>query len=259
MLGQLSIRNIVLIEQLDLHFEQGLSVLTGETGAGKSILLDSLSLALGGRGDGSLVRKGEPEGSITAVFEPESGHPVFLLLSENGVTTSDELILRRVQKADGKTKAFINDAPVSAALLRKIGLLLVEIHGQHDDRAMLDSSTHRVLLDAYGGLHAQCQMTARAWDGWKDAENSLSVFKSEIEVAQREADYLRASCEELQLLAPEAGEETDLADRRQKLMKVEQVATDLSEANEELSACILPSLDVRYTSDSEFIDRKRLV
>ncbi|MEM7068157.1 MAG: DNA repair protein RecN [Pseudomonadota bacterium] len=235
MLVQLSIKNIVLIERLDLQFNDGLSALTGETGAGKSILLDSLSLALGGRGDGSLVREGQHEGSVTAVFELPVGHTVFSLMSENGIETSDELIFRRVQKADGKTRGFINDAPVSATLMRQIGTHLVEIHGQHDDRAMLDAASHRLLLDAHGGLEALCDMTQRAWDALSEAKAELAKLQAEIEEAQREADYLRSSCEELSLLAPEAGEEGDLADRRQKLMKIEQVATDLSEANEELS------------------------
>ncbi|MEM9331830.1 MAG: DNA repair protein RecN [Pseudomonadota bacterium] len=235
MLAQLSIRNIVLIEQLDLHFDAGLSVLTGETGAGKSILLDSLALALGGRGDGSLVRKGADEGSITAVFELQDGHPVFNFLSANSIPVDDEVILRRVQKRDGKTRAFVNDSPVSAAMLRQVGLKLVEIHGQHDDRAMLDPASHRELLDAHGGLEVQSKLVESAWDAWREAEDNLANLKREVEEAQREADYLRASCEELKMLAPESGEETELADRRQKLMKVEQVATDLAEANEELS------------------------
>ncbi len=235
MLAQLSIRNIVLIEHLDLQFDEGLSALTGETGAGKSILLDSLSLALGSRGDGSLVRKGEAEGSITAVFELPDGHPIFRFLSDNGISISDELLLRRIQKADGKTRAFINDAPVSAALMRLVGLQLVEIHGQHDDRAMLDPATHRLLLDAHGGLETQTGLTEKAWDAWREAEEALARLEEEVADAQREADYLRTSCEELKLLAPETDEETNLADRRQKLMKIEQVATDLSEANEELS------------------------
>ena len=235
MLAQLSIRDIVLIEQLDLEFTEGLSVLTGETGAGKSILLDSLALALGGRGDGSLVRNTMEEGSVTAVFELVDGHPVFGILSDNGISISDGLILRRVQKKDGKTRAFINDAPVSVGLMKEVGSLLVEIHGQHDDRAMLDAATHRIVLDAHGGLEAQCQMTERAWRSWKDADANLDELKAEVENAQREADYLRTSCEELKLLAPEPGEETSLADRRQKMMKVEQVATDLAEANETLS------------------------
>jgi len=235
MLVQLSIRDIVLIEQLDIEFSGGLSVLTGETGAGKSILLDSLALALGGRGEGGLVRNDVNEGSVTAVFEPHDGHPVHKLLDENGVSTRDGLILRRVQKSDGKTRAFINDAPVSVGLMKQVGSQLVEIHGQHDDRAMLDASTHRNLLDAHGGLEAQVTLTGNAWRGWKEAEQKLHVLQAEVEEAQREADYLRASSEELKLLSPEPGEETKLADQRQKMMKVEQVATDLSEANETLS------------------------
>ena len=235
MLAQLSIRNIVLIDQLDIRFDKGLSVLTGETGAGKSILLDALSLALGSRGDGSLVRKGEEEGSITAVFDVPEGHPVLSHLEANGFTGSEDLILRRIQRADGKTRAFINDSPVSASLMRQVGSQLIEIHGQHDDRAMLDPSSHRYLLDAHGGLEAQCSMTESAWDCWKEAEKKLAALRDEVEAARRDADYLRSSCEELKILAPEPGEETDLADRRQKMMKIEQVATDLSEAHEELS------------------------
>ncbi len=235
MLAQLSIRDIVLIERLDIEFSNGLSVLTGETGAGKSILLDSLALALGGRGEGALVRNTVDEGSVTAVFDPVDGHPVHKVLSQNGISTGDGLILRRVQKKDGKTRAFINDAPVSVGLMRQIGSQLVEIHGQHDDRAMLDASTHRNLLDAHGGLEAQTILTGNAWRSWKDAEGKLDRLKAEVEEAQREADYLRSSSEELKLLAPQTGEENKLADQRQKMMKVEQVATDLAEANDTLS------------------------
>lgn len=235
MLVQLSIRDIVLIERLDIEFSNGLSVLTGETGAGKSILLDSLALALGGRGEGGLVRNTVDEGSVTAVFEPQDGHPIHKILSQNGISTDDGLILRRIQKKDGKTRAFINDAPVSVGLMKQIGSQLVEIHGQHDDRAMLDAATHRNLLDAHGGLEAQVALTGNAWRAWKEAEGKLDQLKAEVEEAQREADYLRSSSEELKLLAPETGEENKLADQRQKMMKVEQVATDLAEANETLS------------------------
>lgn len=235
MLAQLSIRDIVLIERLDIEFSNGLSVLTGETGAGKSILLDSLALALGGRGEGGLVRNTVDEGSVIAVFEPQDDHPIHKTLSENGISTDDGLILRRVQKKDGKTRAFINDAPVSVGLMKQIGSQLVEIHGQHDDRAMLDAATHRNLLDAHGGLEAQVALTGNAWRAWKDAESKLDTLKAEVEEAQREADYLRSSSQELKLLAPETGEENKLADQRQKMMKVEQVATDLAEANETLS------------------------
>lgn len=240
MLSQLSIRDIVLIEQLDIEFNRGLCVLTGETGAGKSILLDSLALALGARGDGSLVRDGIEEGSVTAVFELRDGHPVYTLLADNSIPASDGLILRRVQKADGKTRAFINDAPVSAGLMRETGTLLVEIHGQHDDRAMLDASTHRHLLDAHASLEAESASTARAWAQWKEAETNLSKLRKEVGEAQREAEYLRSSSEELKILAPEPGEENQLADKRQRMMKVEQVASDLAEANETISGNASP-------------------
>lgn len=235
MLSQLSIRNIVLIDRLDLEFDGGLSVLTGETGAGKSILLDSLSLALGGRGDGGLVRKGELEGSVTAVFDPVAGHPVHRLMVENEVEFSDSIILRRVQKADGKTRGFVNDQPVSAGLMRQIGSALVEIHGQHDDRAMLDASTHMSLLDSYGGLEPLAGLVTSSWNHWQKAKRKLAALKAEVEEAKREAAFLRSSCDELRQLAPEPGEENALADQRQRMMKIEQIATDLSEANDTLS------------------------
>jgi DNA repair protein RecN (Recombination protein N) len=235
MLAELSIKDVVLIERLDLSFESGLSVLTGETGAGKSILLDSLSLALGARGDGRLVRKGIKEGSVIAVFELPNSHRVHEMLKFNEIEVEDQLIIRRVQKSDGKTRAFINNTPVSASVLRQIGSYLVEIHGQHDDRAMLDASTHLSLLDAHGGLDAHLVLVSNAWGAWQRAAKKLAGLKAEVEEAQREADYLRSSCEELKILAPEPGEETELADRRQNMMKIEQVATDLSEANQTLS------------------------
>lgn len=255
MLVQLSIRDIVLIEQLDIEFSGGLSVLTGETGAGKSILLDSLALALGGRGEGGLVRNTVDEGSVTAVFELRDGHPVHRLLDENGISTDDGLILRRLQKKDGKTRAFINDAPVSVGLMKQVGSQLVEIHGQHDDRAMLDASTHRGLLDAHGGLEGEVTLTSNAWRAWKAAEKKLHTLQAEVEEAQREADYLRSSSEELKLLAPEAGEESKLADQRQKMMKVEQVATDLAEANETLSGNASPVTTI--SNLARRLERKR--
>ena len=153
MLAALSIRDIVLIDKLDLEFGQGLSALTGETGAGKSILLDALALALGARGDASLVRRGASQGQVTATFEPAADHPVLGLLAGNGMEAESTLILRRLQSADGRTRAFINDVAVSAQLLREVGQALVEIHGQHDDRALLDPSGHRDLVDAFGGLN----------------------------------------------------------------------------------------------------------
>jgi len=255
MLAELLIKDIVLIDRLDLEFRSGLSVLTGETGAGKSILLDSLSMALGARGDGSLVRKGENEGSVVAVFEPESGHRVYKLLIDNDLPSDESIILRRIQKADGKTRGFINDSPVSAGLMRQVGQCLVEIHGQHDDRAMLDAATHLGLLDAHAGLEADVLLVGNAWRNLKQVERKLNVLRAEVEEARREADYLRSSCEELQILGPEPGEETELADTRQRMMKVEQVAADLSEANELLSGNASPVTTISNLARQ--LERKR--
>src|SRR5689334_23490483 len=155
MLARLSIRDIVLIERLDIEFAKGLAVLTGETGAGKSILLDAFALALGGRGDAGLVRHGAEQGQVTAVFDVPKNHPAARILSENGLDDTGEMILRRVQLADGRTRAFINDQAISVQTLKAVGSALVEIHGQHDERALVDASTHRRLLDAFGGLEKE--------------------------------------------------------------------------------------------------------
>ncbi|MCG6857245.1 MAG: DNA repair protein RecN [Salaquimonas sp.] len=240
MLVQLSIRDIVLIERLDIDFPSGLSVLTGETGAGKSILLDALSLALGARGDGALVRSGAAQGQVTAVFEPEADHPVRAILSENAIETEGGVILRRVQGADGRSRAFINDAPVSVALMHQIGRALVEIHGQHDDRALIDAHGHRALLDAYGGIEAEAGDVASAWERWQKARRDLEALRGELDHGAREADYLRASVEELTKLAPEPGEEEALAEKRSRMMKVEKIATDLNEAVETLGGGASP-------------------
>ena len=152
MLVQLSIRDIVLIDRLDLDLGPGMTVLTGETGAGKSILLDAFALALGARGDGSLVREGQPQGQVTAVFDVPPGHPARESAAANAIALDADIILRRVQMADGRTRAFINDQAVSAQTLRGLGRALVEIHGQHDDRAMVEPAMHRQLVDAFGGL-----------------------------------------------------------------------------------------------------------
>src|SRR5262252_7912392 len=152
MLTRLSIRDIVLIDRLDIDFASGLSVLTGETGAGKSILLDAFALALGARGDAALVRHGSEQGQVTACFEVAPGHPARAVLAVNDIAAEDELILRRLQLADGRTRAFVNDQPVSVQVLKSLGRSLVEIHGQHDERALVDAATHRALLDAFGGL-----------------------------------------------------------------------------------------------------------
>src|SRR5689334_18938206 len=155
MLARLSIRDIVLIERLDIEFSRGLAVLTGETGAGKSILLDAFALALGGRGDAGLVRHGAEQGQVTASFDIPKNHPAARILVENGLDDTGEMILRRVQLADGRTRAFINDQAISVQTLKAVGSALVEIHGQHDERALVDAATHRRLLDAFAGLEKE--------------------------------------------------------------------------------------------------------
>jgi len=244
MLARLSIRDIVLIDQLDLEFADGLTILTGETGAGKSILLDALSLALGARGDGALTRHGETQGQVTASFDLAPDHPVFAALANQGVRADGELILRRIQLADGRTRAFVNDQSVSAQTLRTVAAGLVEIHGQHDERALLDASTHRALVDAYGGHRGLVEATASASSALRRAESELEAERARVAAARAAADYARHAHEELTALAAQPGEEEALADRRQSMMQGEKVAADIREAHENLSgdSAILPVL-----------------
>ena len=230
MLARLSIRDIVLIERLDIDFARGLAVLTGETGAGKSILLDAFALALGGRGDSGLVRHGVEQGQVTAVFDVPKTHPAAKLLIENGFDDTGEMILRRVQMADGRTRAFINDQAISVQTLKAVGAALVEIHGQHDERALVDAATHRRLLDAFAGLEKDAAAVEALWEARREASSALEEHRAGIERAAREADYLRHSSEELTKLAPQAGEETVLAQRRTTMMQSEKIAGDLGEA-----------------------------
>jgi DNA repair protein RecN (Recombination protein N) len=240
MLTRLSIRDIVLIDRLDIDFAAGLAVLTGETGAGKSILLDAFALALGARGDVALVRQGADQGQVTAAFDVAQDHPARELIDANGILVEDELILRRVQLGDGRTRAFINDQPVSAQVMKAVGAALVEIHGQHDERALVDAATHRRLLDAFGGLDVQAEKVEELWEERRTREAEVATHRAEVERAQREADWLRHAVEELKRLAPEAGEETTLADRRATMMQVEKVAGDLRDAQEAVSGSQSP-------------------
>jgi DNA repair protein RecN (Recombination protein N) len=240
MLIQLAIRDIVLIDKLELHFLEGLSVLTGETGAGKSILLDAFALALGGRGDGSLVRHGEAQGQVTAVFDSPMDHPARRIASDADIDVDGDLILRRVQVADGRTRAFVNDQPVSVQVLKAIGAALVEIHGQHDDRALVDPVTHRAILDAFGGLFAEVQAVTEAARRVRDARQALQDHRNRIEKARKEADFLRHAVEELDKLAPQTGEEESLAERRILMMQSEKVAQDLNEAFEAVAGSASP-------------------
>lgn len=235
MLSRLSIRDIVLIDRLDIDFADGLAVLTGETGAGKSILLDSFALALGGRGDQALVRQGKEQGQVTAVFDLARNHPARALLKANDIADEDQLILRRVQLADGRTRAFVNDQPVSVQVLKQLGQLLVEIHGQHDDRALVDAATHRSLLDAFGGLEADAAKVERLWEARRAAQDEADEHRAKVERAKQEGDWLRHAVDELTKLAPQAGEETTLAERRTLMMQSEKVAEDLREAHDLLA------------------------
>lgn len=214
MLRQLAIRNVVLVEQLELEFEAGLGVLTGETGAGKSILLDALGLALGARSDAGLVRSGSDGSSVSAEIELSPGHPVHALLADQGieVDAGEPLILRRSLKSDGGSRAFVGAASVPAGLLREIGALAVEIHGQHDERGLLNPRGHRALLDVFGGIDVS--PVASAWAEVTRIESELVQAREQAATAERDRDYLAFSLSEIDALAPEAGEETRLAEER---------------------------------------------
>ncbi|GEP10601.1 DNA repair protein RecN [Methylobacterium gnaphalii] len=232
MLVQLAIRDIVLIDKLTLNFTEGLSVLTGETGAGKSILLDAFALALGGRGDGGLVRHGEAQGAVTAVFDAPMDHPARRIAQEAEIDTEGDLILRRTQFADGRTRAFVNDQPVGVQVLRAIGAALVEIHGQHDDRALADPATHRAILDAFGGLQKPLAATGQAAKRVRAAREKLTEHRARVDAARKEADFLRHAVDELAALDPQDGEEASLAERRTVMQQGEKVARELNEAVE---------------------------
>ncbi|MEQ8701251.1 MAG: AAA family ATPase, partial [Bauldia litoralis] len=209
MLTGLSIRDVVLIERLDLVFRSGLCVLTGETGAGKSILLDALGLALGGRSEAALIRKGADQAVVTATFEPPKDHPVYQLLTDQGLDAgngSEPLLVRRIVNRDGRSRAFINDQPSSVSLLRQAGDLMVEVHGQHDQRGLLDPATHRGLLDAFAGLGAEVTATRTAWDAWKAAEAERDKAADASAAARADETYLRDALDQLERLDPQADE-----------------------------------------------------
>jgi len=235
MLTALSIRDIVLIDRLDLTLDGGLTVFTGETGAGKSILLDSLGLVLGARGDGGLVRKGAEKAVVTAAFDLPPDHGAIALLRENDIDSQGELVIRRVQSLDGRSRATINDVPVSVNLLRQLGGLLAEIHGQHADRALVDVSNHRRLLDAFAGLDGQVSTVQAAWSTWQRLERDLREHEARLAKAQAEREYLEHAADELGKLAPGVGEEDELADARAMMMNAEQFADALEEADQALS------------------------
>jgi DNA repair protein RecN (Recombination protein N) len=233
MLTALCIENVVLIERLEIEFRRGLCVLTGETGAGKSILLDALGLAMGARAESSLVRKGAHQAQVTAEFEIAPNHPCVDILYNANLQGGDVLVLRRSVSADGRSRAFINDQPVSAGLLKQVGESLLEIHGQFETQGLLDVGTHRGILDGYGE-HPK-ENTNQTWHAWKTAKEELEKIKTESEKARAEESFLRAAVEDLDGLNPQPGEEESLSAARNRLMHREKVLLALATADDALN------------------------
>jgi DNA repair protein RecN (Recombination protein N) len=235
MLRSLTVSNIVLIHRLTVDFEPGLTVLTGETGAGKSILLDSLGLALGARADFGLIRQGHHQAQVSASFHLEPNHPVWAVLDEVGIAPEDNLILRRRLKIDGKSSASINDVPVSVGFLHKVGDMLVEIQGQFEGRGLLDSNTHQALLDRAGDHHVLLIKTADSWRQWVAARNALTTAKETLAKAKADEDWLRDAVETLDRLAPKADEEEQIEGQRSLLANISKIAEGLSIAEDAVS------------------------
>ncbi len=230
MLTALSVRDVVLIERLDLVLNDGLSALTGETGAGKSIVLDALGLALGERADGGLLRPGSDQASVSAAFELPPGHPVRGALAARGLPDDDSLILRRAVGRDGRSRAFVNDQPVGVGVLREIGDLVVEVHGQNAERGLLDPAGHRALLDSFGRFEPDVAAVGAAHARLAQATGALERAQAEIAAARADEAYDRAALDELDGLAPESGEEAALADERAFLSGAGKLADDVAEA-----------------------------
>lgn len=230
MLASLSIQNVVLIDQLVIDFKTGLSALTGETGAGKSILLDSLGLALGARADSGLVRYGTDKSTVIAEFDIADSHSVFKFLADHEIEVEAPLILRRTLTNDGKSKAYLNDQPISVGLLKQVGEMLVEIHGQFDTHVLLDAKHHKGLLDEYGTPLAELDKLEKAWKTWQEKKKEFEHKKAAMMKAREDEEYFRAALEDLDRLAPKAGEEETLSSLRTRLMKREQFIDGLNAA-----------------------------
>ncbi|WP_108483456.1 DNA repair protein RecN [Oceaniglobus ichthyenteri] len=223
MLRGLDIRDMLLIDRLELMFQPGLNVLTGETGAGKSILLDSLGFVLGWRGRAELVRQGAKQGEVTAWFDLSPQHPARTILEEAGFPVSDELILRRINTADGRKTAFVNDRRTSGEVLRALSDTLVELHGQHDDRGLLNPRGHMTLLDQFAGNDLPLAATRAAWRNWSAARKELAEAQAAIDAARAEEEYLRHAVEELDALSPAPGEEATLDAERRRMQGAEKI------------------------------------
>ncbi|MBL8773617.1 MAG: DNA repair protein RecN [Phenylobacterium sp.] len=234
MLIGLQIRDVVLIEALDLSIGPGLTALTGETGAGKSIILDALGLATGARGDAGLVRRGASQAVATAVFAPAPAHPVWDLLEEKGLAYArdEDLVLRRTLSADGRSRAFVNDQATGVGVLKELGEALLEVHGQHETVGLLDARTHRPLLDAYGGLEGQGREVAHAWTMWREAQARVEALKADAARSAAEVEELTFRLAELDRLDPREGEEAALAEERAVLGAAEKALADIGAARE---------------------------
>lgn len=249
----LSVRDVVLIDKLDLEFGDGLNVLTGETGAGKSVLLDSLSLALGGRGEASLVRRGADRLSVCASFSLPENHKVFEALQERGIDSDGQnVVLRRIVNKDGKSKAFINDTPVGVGVLKAIGDGILEIHGQFANFALLNPAAHLGVLDAFGGLQGKARETADAYNAYKSAQNALLEAQNSLRRAQEEEDFVRHAANELERFGAYAGEEEELAEKRTMMMNAEKLIDALKSAADSLNAM---DADKNMRAASRAVDR----
>src|SRR6185437_10370080 len=234
MLIGLWIRDVVLIEALDLSIGPGLTVLTGETGAGKSIILDALGLAVGARAEAGLVRRGAGQAAASAVFAPAPTHPVWDLLEEKGLSYArdEDLVLRRTLSADGRSRAFVNDQATGVGVLREIGEALLEVHGQHETVGLLDARTHRPLLDAFGGLDAQASLVKAQWSAWRDAEEKVEDLRRLATQSAAETEELTLRLAEIERLDPKEGEEAELAGERAILGASEKALAEIGAARD---------------------------
>ncbi|WP_417523569.1 DNA repair protein RecN [Marinovum sp.] len=234
MLRTLDIRDMLIIDHLELAFQPGLNVLTGETGAGKSILLDSLGFVLGWRGRAELVRAGAAQGEVVAEFDLPPGHAAFAVLEEAGLPVADELILRRVNTAEGRKTAWVNDRRCSGEVLRQLSETLVELHGQHDDRGLLNPRGHRRILDEFAGVEAELAATRGAWRGLVQARRALAEAEEALAAMREEEDFLRHAVAELEALAPQPGEDAALDAKRRMMQQAERIREDIQRAGQAL-------------------------
>jgi DNA repair protein RecN (Recombination protein N) len=254
MLIGLWIRDVVLIEALDLSIGPGLTVLTGETGAGKSIILDALGLATGARADAGLVRRGAAQAAASAVFAPAPDHPVWDLLEEKGLSYArdEDLVLRRTLSADGRSRAFVNDQATGVGVLKEVGEALLEVHGQHETVGLLDARTHRPLLDDFGGLQAPAAAVAKAWEAWRAARARVDELHRTAQTAAAETEELTLRLAEIERLDPREGEEADLAGERAILGASEKALAEIAAARE-----VFEGLSPRLATAVRSLDRAR--